>query len=409
MFRYGDGSPFPFDGCFLDAVAGAVDACTAMFEAVAELEALRWEAAKARRDADAEVARLVGLEDAVKNVLSQADPSRARDATLCQQVAQRTLRAMRGEIKSSIATLQRRAAAVASKQRPEVTAQQVHAAAIRFFTTHELPDSSWTWTWIANQKARGELCSHARRFVVDYEIYLPELWRSPVGIAALIPTLTAILPTKRLFRRESPVPIRLNRCVLTRAWHDGTTTGLEIRTGPAQRPGWRITREPGRAPVCLTLDKRGAPRGPEIALHHPADGLAQLFDTVVAAFEAMKDRRVACDVALDDAPVSAISDPIRVPCALLEMLAPTIQAIRARSGVSGELILKHDVGEGRREELFLPRATLCARFDQLPRQYRARFEAIGLDGAPTNVGIPVMVGYDASAPLPPRLPGLSGM
>ena len=167
MYRYGDGAPFPFDGNFLDTVAGAVEACTAMFAAAAELDVLRRDADNARRDADTQLDRLVALERAVEHLLSEAQPSKARRATLHQQVAHRTLGATRSGVKTSKAMLERRVSAVVSRQRPEVTARQVHEAVVRFVTAHELPDSTWTWTWIANHDAYGELSSRAGRFAVS--------------------------------------------------------------------------------------------------------------------------------------------------------------------------------------------------------------------------------------------------
>jgi hypothetical protein len=55
--------------------------------------------------------------------------------------------------------------------------------------------------------------------------------------------------------------------------------------------------------------------------------------------------------------------------------------------VSGEIVLKRDIGDGRREELFVPRATLAQQFARLPPEYRRPFEDMGISGEETQPAI----------------------
>jgi hypothetical protein len=66
--------------------------------------------------------------------------------------------------------------------------------------------------------------------------------------------------------------------------------------------------------------------------------------------------------------------------------------------MSGELILKRDIGDGRREELFVPRSTLAAQFARLPNEYRRPFEDMGITGEETSPAIQL----PPRPPAPPR-------
>lgn len=66
--------------------------------------------------------------------------------------------------------------------------------------------------------------------------------------------------------------------------------------------------------------------------------------------------------------------------------------------MSGELILKRDIGDGRREELFVPRSTLAQQFARLPPEYRRPFEDMGISGEETQPAIQL----PPRPPAPPR-------
>jgi hypothetical protein len=50
-------------------------------------------------------------------------------------------------------------------------------------------------------------------------------------------------------------------------------------------------------------------------------------------------------------------------------------------------VLKRDIGDGRREELFVPRATLAQQYARLPADYRRPFEDMGITGEETSPAI----------------------
>jgi hypothetical protein len=70
--------------------------------------------------------------------------------------------------------------------------------------------------------------------------------------------------------------------------------------------------------------------------------------------------------------------PAAVAERLIGQLAPVVSEIAARSGAPGELVLRRDVGGGRREEVYVTKAELCEKVMVLPPSRRAAFERLGL-------------------------------
>ncbi len=411
MYRYGDGSPFPFEENFIDIMAAAVDACAAMFTAAAELDAARLKARDARKEAEEEGRRLGALEKSVEAAVFPARPSNSKDATVTQQTAQRMLAAVKSTINGSRIQLEKQATAAASEPRPDRAAQLVQAAAGRFFDRTSLPGTSWTWRWRAGDgDAAGEATSRCGRFGVIYDLELEAAWRAPVKVGALAPGVIALLPKKRAFGKPAPTRVHLDRCMLVRAGFDGDTYTLIIRQHATRSPGWRIVLPETGMPTCSMLDATGKALGAEVELEGDNSGIALLIEAVDGAMDSMRERRRAREVTLGDTPLTALPDPTHPPRALLETLAPTIRAIRQRSRVAGEMCLKRDIADGRREEVFLPRAAIAAKYARLPPEHRRYFEDAGLAREDTVEVTDADLDTPATEPLiPPAGPGAPTM
>jgi hypothetical protein len=131
------------------------------------------------------------------------------------------------------------------------------------------------------------------------------------------------------------------------------------------------------------MDKKGRATGLDYELRGD-DVLARLTAAIESAITAMLRNRKAREVQLGGMHIGAIPDTKTVAKNLLETLAPTVRAIRSKSKVSGELSLKRDVTAGVREELFVPRAQIAARYANLSETYRAIIDGTGIGSALTN-------------------------
>jgi len=116
--------------------------------------------------------------------------------------------------------------------------------------------------------------------------------------------------------------------------------------------------------------------------------------------------RTLAEVWLANQTLSALPEPRVVPMEVLQQLTPLARTIRERSRVSGELVLKRDVGGGRREELFVPRAQLAQQFAKLPMEYRKPFEDMGVSSEDTQpaISLPQQMRPPARPSQPPPAP-----
>ena len=84
-------------------------------------------------------------------------------------------------------------------------------------------------------------------------------------------------------------------------------------------------------------------------------------------------------VSLDERPLEQLEWPETIAHRLLAQLAPTVMEISRRSGAPGELVLRRDVGGGRREEIYVTKAELWERLLVLPPERRVPFAALGIN------------------------------
>ncbi len=386
MYRYGDGSPFPFEENFIETLGAAVDACAAAFTAAAELDALRARARDARRDADEEARRLIGLEKAIETAVFPSRPSSAKDATTTQQSAQKILAAVKQQVTAAKGLLEKKVAAANAEPRPEKAAAAASSAMAAFFERHALPSSTWTTRWRASESsARADATAKVGKFEITFDLHLDAAWRAPVKVASLVPGAHVVLPTKRLFGKPIGKRIALDRCALVKVEQAGDRRILELRAHVGKpAPGWRVTLVDDRA-ICLALDAAGTPvSGDHTARSEDAATLATLADAALAALDERRGNRRATELLLGDSTLTALADATAPARAILDQLAPTIKLVRTRSRVPGELILKRDIVDGRREELFLPRAAVAAKFARLPPEYRRVFDDAGLGREDTS-------------------------
>jgi hypothetical protein len=383
MYRYGDGTPFPFEENFIDIVGAAVDSCAAMFAAAAQLDALRQKARDAKKEADAEGAKLAALERSIEGAVALSQPSTAKDATMVQQTALRALEAARHAITASRGQLEKRVAAANAEPRVDRSMQAAFAAAARFFDGHALPRTAWSWHWKADGGA--EATAFAARFTVTFD--LPEVpWNGAARIGALVPGLVAHLPRKRLVGKPAPQKIHLDKAGLVEAERDGEEISMLIREQVGKEScGWLITMDrPGASSAtCVALDEHRQPLGIETELGgDDATAVARLAAAVIDAMAPAIERRRTREVIIGKDSLRALTDPAEPGRALLDLLAPTIRTLCAKSRVQGEISLKRDVADGRREEIFVSRTIIAAKYAALPPEYRKLFDSAGLGREP---------------------------
>jgi len=370
MLRYGDGTPFPFEDGFLDMLEHAVEACTAMLAATADLDRQRAAAEAALKEIGEEERRLLMFERAVA-AACVADPE--AKPTPATRAAEQTQAAMTAAVERSREELRQMSQVQAAPPSWDRTARRVHAAAGRFFGRRLLPNTRWAWAWDATGAVpRAEGVTLDARFRVVFDLELPPAWRAPVRIDSLAPDLIVHLPRRRWLRAPIETAIPLGRCLLVAARHD--ERGRELLIRKPDGSGWRIELPQDAHPSVSALDRRGRTVGSGLVRETE---LAPLLDAIDRELAPTQLPRQARDVLLDGAHVTELAETTRTPRALLDAIGPTVREIRQRSRMPGELTLKRDVASGVREELFVPRASFTAHYADLPPEYRRLLDDAG--------------------------------
>ena len=384
MYRFGDGTPFPVQENFIETLLSAIDACVGTFAAAAEIDERREKTRIARRDAEEELRKMGVMEKALESAMAPAKPSIDRAALPSQQAAARALAAGRTAIGQSRTTLEQRLQQLAGEPRLERGLERMRGAMAQFFERQQLPDTGWRWSWHWNgSRASGEATATSGKFRASFELALTAPWTAVPRVGAIAPGLEAPVLKKGLIGGIKKKRIALDRCGITAVERSPDRHVMILREHAGKpSPGWRITvRDPERSGVTLLpVDLSGRAGGNELAFDDvEAAPFLQLWEAIDDQMvELVEDRRSLADLVIGDTALEAVTDPGAVGRAMLGVLGPLVRQIRMKSRVPGELAIKRDIGDGRREELYVPRDQVERRFAMLPQVYRRPFEDIGL-------------------------------
>lgn len=400
MYRYGDGSPFPLDENFIETLTTAVETCTNAFIPLTELDARRAKAKELRREGDAESAKLSELEKNLTAALgAQLAPSPKPNLT--QQVAQKLSATIKQTIADTKKQIDTRVAQMEAQALPKTSADAVVKALRPFFDEHQLPKAAWIMSWdVRGAEPHADAVATAGKITAAFTL-TPDPYRGPIRVEQLAEGVIVHMMKKGVFGKAKPAPVDLAKYVMVAFERTGLehTVTLKENANKASA-GLRFSvGDKGATWVTITAagDSEGEPNDLDPEDVGPVRNLAE------RAASALKDlivRRQLVDLSLSGTAIADLDDPRTVPLELLAQLTPLARSIRDKSRMSGELVLKRDIGDGRREELFVPRATLAQQFARLPFEYRKPFEDMGISAEETQPSITLPV----RPPAPPKVP-----
>jgi hypothetical protein len=392
-YRFTDGSPFPFQLNFIDllraSVACAVELCT-----IGERSAARTErAGQARRELENDAETMRTLAAAVRKIVDTQGSGTARVGARIVSAAASIVDAETSERQTE---LDNRLRALASEAEEEQG--RVLAALEGLLRAHDLPGTDHG---LSLELPNGSASYWGR-----------VLLTTPLGLNV---TLAMTVPSGHRFAQ----PVRVRDVAPT------TDIQLELPSGP-------LHRAPHRGSICLdryfvtglTLDTAGGVlrlrqkpvsasvgfdlhigRGDELTIHavhiradgsEGPEGAQRLSECDTGRIEALVValRQSCLDVArghgqlelavLDGAPLDDTTSAFEVVRRLVALLAPHASEIAARGCAAGELALKRELGDGRREEVYLQKSELLEQLAPLNERSRALFAPLGLLQAPQN-------------------------
>jgi hypothetical protein len=399
MYRYGDGTPFPLEENFIDTLTSAVEACTSAFMPLTELDGRRERARAGKAEADNELGRLVDLDAAL--TASMMPFVNGDKAAQVYSVAQKIVQTGKTAIQQARAVIEGRVQALDAQARASTAADSVLHALRTFFDLHQLPNTKWVFSWdVRAGEPRAEAVATAGRLTAAFNCTV-ENYRGPIRVGDLAEGVIVHMMKKGVFGKAKPAPVELSKYVMvmfekTISEHvitlkekaDKASTGLKFRVGDTGAT-WQS--------VNISGDTENEPNPLDA---EDVDGIRRLGEAASKALRDITNHRSLRSLTLGGQPLDKLPEPRIVPMDVLQQLTPLTRTIRERSRVSGELQLKRDIGGGRREELYIPRAQLAQQFGKLPFEYRKPFEDMGISNEDTQPAISIPM----RPPAPPGSP-----
>ena len=291
------------------------------------------------------------------------------------------------------------ARAVAEVQAHESTAaaeigrheRKAHAACVTavegFLRRHDLPGAVVDIELTHAEAGSGyaAVLRETAPYEVDAEIEL-DIDRSPfaapeVRVGGLARDVEVQVPESGGWLRKETrlTSAKLDKLLVVRARRGASELAVELRAGrDARAEGLDLAVDRTSGQVRLTRIGR---EGSE-AIEHSIDNDRALAPLVTAIDGALDDlagyRARLRGIRVDDAPLEEQEHPSILVDRVLGAMGPEVRRIAERSITPGELILRRQLGDGRREEIFVTQAALAEIVAQLPIARRRHFEVLGI-------------------------------
>ncbi|HVY46528.1 MAG TPA: hypothetical protein VHB21_11645 [Minicystis sp.] len=395
-YLHGDSSPFPVNENFLETLCAATDTCVALFEADMAVENARAVTESSERAVAAEIQRVERLTRAVTRALGPHGPSeeQGEPATATEAAAVRIGELARGAIEDTRVSIERwrdRTIAAAVAAIPDVT-----KIVGGFVVKHKLPGTTWSFEWKAEMRgAPGRAVMYSATEVglnATYEVVLPpgHLWAQAVRGSVIEPRMSIPLMRKGWLGKPRMANERLDRLYVTHVKHNAESTTMTLCTSRREpSPGLEITVRSTVTPgvSVMRIDAAGCPTDERAMLLGDAvDVVQHLWERVESTIsDLIFYRKRLLAATLQEAPLARVEKPGAIADAIIESLTPIVAEMLRHSRARGELALKRDLGDGRREEMFISHDEVTKRWQRLPPQYQARFDGFDLEDGRTNV------------------------
>jgi hypothetical protein len=282
-----------------------------------------------------------------------------------------------------------------------------------FLVRHKLPNTSWEFEWSAGMRgapARAVIwASTPIGLATVFDVTLPanHLWAQAVRGATLQKGVSVPLLRKGWFGGPKLRDIQLDKYFVTRVTFTAEKASLVLsRSAKEPSPGVEISlrgANPSGASTAVDVDQNGLPKGePSVLGGNSAATVQQLWERIEATIaDLVWYRRAARSATFEGTPVGEIRYPALLAKRIVDEIAPYVRELRQHSRTPGELALKRDLGDGRREELFITHEDVSRKYAAVTPRHRAIFDAFGLEGQDT-----VIVSPRAAAPRTRRPPAL---
>jgi hypothetical protein len=391
-YLYGDSSPFPLNENFIETLRGATDTCIALLQADEGMEQVRDSSEQEKRNAERDLAGVEKLSSSLSQAIAshEVDPG----SPYVGEVHARLMTNLRSVCESAARDIVSRRDSGLMKMESQLGVERgrVPQALERFLLRHELPETQWSFNWLVRAGAtQGASQAHAwavartpsgLEATFELDLSASGLWSRPFRVGEVRPDVVIQLPRTGRWNREAALKEeRLDKYVVTEVSLTPGRCAMVVRKKAETSPGleFMISQSEATGVTVKALDDPTGPDEPVLMESVDAAAIAGLWETLAVRLRPLADNRARMVQALlEGTPIAEIESPARVASLIVSAISPYVREMVKRSAVSGELVLKREVGDGRREEIFISVRELTDKFGKLSAKRQAFFEEFGL-------------------------------
>jgi hypothetical protein len=387
---YGDSTPFPYEGNFIETIRHAIDCSVSILGAQQTIDRALARVAEVDRARHLERARLQTMSETLRRTLAvEMAPSAER----LVRAGSRILDASRVAIEGEVAALETGAANEIGLARQ--AADEARALAQRaletFLLHHDLPGSETGLRLTAEESRYRAQAQIVTPFGVeagfDLEIPAAHEWGRPVRVGDLSAGTEVHVSAESglFFKKVAVQPVKLDRLFVTAIRVGFARGAMTLRRQPTSGAGYNIDIDASGDRTRVLMVRLGedgleAPDPVQDLTGEDAVHLLRLWQRVLASTEELARRRhVMTSAAFDGRALKTSDEPKLIVEKLVRYLAPIVREISQRSGASGELVLRRDVRAGRRDEIYITKAELFEKVLTLPPAFRGVLDPFELD------------------------------
>ena len=398
---YGDSTPFPHDLDYIHMLRDGVDCAVRLLSAQHSIRVAEERSAAAERVKRSEVSELNALFERVQAVAIGSTPE---GMEVVGRASSQIAAGARAVVDGAIRELESRVGSEVSQSAQIVDkAREASANAMQqFLERHTPPESRLCLQLTANPEVNVGHVTLVAPFGVSavFGVAIPSshVWSRPRRVADLLPHVEIQMPKEAGFisKRVEMAPMRLERLFVSDLTFAERSGVLRLRKGPGTGSGYelRIDLETAvKLVICPVRDDGGVEEQQSLQLQgdDQATMLALWQGVVQSTVDLMHLRQRMVSATFNAQPLLELEAPHAVAEAMLQHMAPVISEISRRSGAPGELVLRRNLGEGRREETYCTHAELLEKILVLPPDLREVFSSLRLSGA-TSSALPPPTG-----------------
>ena len=389
-YVYGDSTPFPYDVDFIELIRAVVQCGATLLASQQAITQSTARIAAADQTRKSERARMDRISEAVRQSMGAYVSSGPERQT---RAAARIVDTARGVVEGELASIESTAEAEFARHRGAIESARGDGfrALEAFLRKHDVPGSEVALRLAAGAEAYAADAVVTTPFGVEakFELVVPSAhaWNRPLKVGEIASGTEVHVPQESGFfsKRIDLKPVKLDRLYVSEVTASSNGSQMVLRKGAQSGGGYQleVLSDVTHRAILRELDDEGAIKEgaqPLSLTDDDGDRVFRLWNSILATTEDLLKRRASMVRAtFDGHPLLELDEPRGLVQRMVDTLAPTVREIERRSGTPRELVLRRDLGEGRRQESYIKKSELLELVSPLPADLRKVFNPFELE------------------------------